>query len=163
MICEFRTQFEKPERVIAESGDAVKEEFVGRYDDRGHLVLEPAGQTNMYDMIQSHADSVDINILMQRYANGELDVLQRVQSMYADVTDMPKTMADLLNKVKAGEEQFNALPLEIRALFNHSMSEWLATAGSPEWLEKMGIGEPDIPTPSTADKADDLISPEEVS
>lgn len=126
-------------RIKAVTGDPVKDEFIGRYDDRGHLQLVSSGKTNLYEFIQSHADSVDINILMAKFRNGDTEALTRVQGIYADISDMPKTMADLLNKVKAGEDAFMALDVETRGLFNHSLAQWLASAGTPEWCEKMGL------------------------
>lgn len=135
----WKDAFERNPRTIAESGSPEKDEFIGRYDDRGHLVLEPTGKTNLYEFIQSNADSVDINIIMSKAQNGDPTVLTRVQGVYADITDMPKTMADLLNKVKAGEDAFNGLDVDIRAAFNHSLTEWMATAGTADWCEKMGL------------------------
>lgn len=135
----FRTQFDEKPRYVADSGKAIKEEFVGRYDDKGRVVLVPNGTTNMYEYIQSFADSVDINVLLAKYKNGDVEALSRVQGMYADISDMPKTLADMLNKLKAGEEAFASLDVETRAKFNHNISEWFATAGSEEWFNKMGV------------------------
>lgn len=145
----FRTQFDDKPRYVADSGKAIKEEFVGRYDDKGRVVLVPNGTTNMYEYIQSYADSVDINVLLAKYKNGDIEALSRVQGMYADISDMPKTLADMLNKLKAGEEAFASLDVETRAKFNHNISEWFATAGSDEWFEKMGVSvePPVIETP----------------
>lgn len=151
----FTTKFDDHGRILSHPGVGVKDNFVGRYDDHGRVVLEPSGQTDMYAFIQSHADSVDINILLQRYKNGEIDVLNKVQSYYADITDLPKTFADVLNTVKAGEDAFAALPVETRALFNHSMSEWLATMGSKDWCDKMDLEyvEPEPPKKKSKKKA----------
>ncbi len=135
----WKDPFGSHSRIRAVVGEPVKEEFVGRYDDRGHLQLVPSGKTNLYEFIQSNADSVDINILMSKFKNGDVDVLSRVQGVYADITDMPKTMADLLNKVKAGEDAFMSLDVETRGLFDHSLAQWLASAGTPEWCDKMGL------------------------
>lgn len=151
MLSEFRTPFVDHDRIVSPSGDAIKEEFVGRYDKLGRIELISNGETDMYSFIQSHADSVDINVLMERYKNGDTAALQRVQGIYTDVTNMPRTMADLLNLVKDGEDTFKSLDVDVRAAFNHSLSEWLATAGSPEWFEKMGLSVSDdgevIPSP----------------
>ncbi len=135
----WKDPFGSRSRVKAVVGGPEKDEFVGRYDDRGHLQLVPSGKTNLYEFIQSYADSVDINILMSKYKNGDAEALTRVQGVYADISDMPKTMADLLNKVKAGEDAFMALDVETRALFDHSLAQWLASAGTPDWCEKMGL------------------------
>lgn len=156
----WKDLFVRQPRVRSQAGDFEKEEFIGRYDDRGHLCLEPTGKTNLYEFIQSFADSVDINIIMSKAQNGDPTVLSRVQGVYADISDMPKTMADLLNKVKAGEDAFNDLDVDIRAAFNHSLSEWMATAGTAEWCEKMGL-EYIAPEPkkSRKKKVDPVLEP----
>lgn len=39
---------------------------------------------------------------------------------------MPKTYAEMLNTLISAENQFNSLPLEERAKFDHSFEKWLA-------------------------------------
>lgn len=141
----FRTMFEPRARIITESGKPEKDEFIGRFDKNGRVELVPNGKTNVYEFIQSFADSVDINVLLAKYKNGDTEALSRVQGMYADISDLPKTFADMLNKVKAGEDAFASLPAETRALFNNSVSEWFASVGNAEWFEKMGMDVPEPP------------------
>lgn len=143
----FRTKYEPRKRVITVSGSAEKDEFIGRYDKHGRVELVPNGKTNVYEFIQSFKDSVDINVLLAKYKNGDTEALSRVQGMYADISDLPKTFADMLNKVKAGEDAFASLPAETRALFNNSVSEWFASVGSADWFDKMGMEAPEPPTP----------------
>lgn len=139
MAVKFKSQFDPHERVISPAGEAVKDEFVGRYNKDGVIELVPNGQTDMYSFIQSHADSVDIYVLLNRYKNGDVAALERVQAVYADVTNMPRNMAELLNLVADGERTFMGLDVNVREQFNNSISEWLASAGSPEWFSKMGL------------------------
>lgn len=110
-----------------------------RYDDNGVLDLEVTGQENLYEFIQSHKESTDIHVLLTRFANGETDVLSRMQGFYADVSDMPKTYAEVLNAVIAGEETFARLPVEIKQRFDNSFAVWLASMDSPDFSERMGV------------------------
>lgn len=135
----FPTQYTKHERVHAHLGSPVRVLYGGRYDANGRVVLEEKGKENLYDYIQSFRDSVDLNVILARFANGETDALSKVQGFYADVTDFPKTMADALNRINECEEMFKSLPLEVRQKFDCSFEQFLSQSGSDDWLEKMGM------------------------
>lgn len=110
----------------------------------GTYELVESGRDDLYAAIQSHAESVDIHVILDRYARGDLAALSRVQGVYADVTGVPGTYAEMLNLVVAGEAQFNSLPLETRAKFDHSYAKWIAAMDNfSEWQKLMGIAQPD--------------------
>ena len=134
----FRTKY--GEKVIRESdpGSPMKEDFVATLDKDGFIQLEKVGEYSLYDEIQSHADSCDINLLYKRYVSGETDVLARTQGMYGDFTGMPKTYADMLNSVMAGERFFNALPIDVKNQFGNNFTHWMATLETDDWYRKMG-------------------------
>lgn len=138
---EFKTQYSPRKRIAAVSGSDVHVTFEPFYDDRGVLDLKESGVVNSYLDIQSHADSVDINLILARYNAGETDVLSQVQGFYADVTEMPRTYAECLNLGIQGERAFMQLPLEVRAKFNHSFEQFMAEIGSADFAEKMGVSE----------------------
>lgn len=135
----FDTQYSPRERIAAHPGNPIKTLYAGRYDANGRVVLEEKGTENLYDYIQSFADSVDINVILARFANGETDALSKAQGFYADVTDFPANMADALNRINQAEEMFMALPLEVRQKFDCSFEQFLSQSGSDDWLEKMGM------------------------
>lgn len=133
----FKTQFDKHDRIFQNPGSPVKVTYAPQYDKNGVLDLVVSGQENLYDYIQSFAESCDIHVLLDRYRDGDASVLSRVQGFYGDVTDMPKTYAEVLNSVIAGENAFMKLPVEIRAEFNHSFAEWMAAMDQPNFVERM--------------------------
>lgn len=135
----FPTQYTKHERVTACVGSPVRTVYGGRYDANGRVVLEIKGQENLYDFIQSFKDSVDINVILARFTNGDPEALSRAQGFYADVTSFPSNMADALNRINECEEMFKSLPLEVRQKFDCSFEQFLSQSGSAEWLEKMGM------------------------
>lgn len=146
----FRTQYSDRVPVRANVGSPVKITYGGHYDERGRVVLEEKGRENLYDFIQSHRDSVDINKILARFANGETDALSKVQGFYADVTSFPSNYAEALNRIQECEEMFRSLPVETRAKFNHNFAEFLASTGSQDFLEKLGMLKEDAP-PSPAE------------
>lgn len=135
----FDTQFSPRERIHPCSGSRVKTLYSGRYDANGRVVLEEKGTEDLYAYIQSFADSVDINVILARFANGDSEALSRAQGFYADVTDFPANMADALNRINQAEEMFKSLPLEVRQRFDCSFEQFLSQSGSDEWLSKMGF------------------------
>lgn len=125
-VLTFSHQYRPKERHLTNPGSGEKILYTAEYDSKGRLVLRESGKEDLYGYIQSHRDSVDIHVLLKRYQNGELDVMERTQGFYADVSDIPDTFAGILNVVRKGEEVFAKLPAEERSRYNNSFSEWLA-------------------------------------
>lgn len=135
----FDTQYTPHNRIAANSGSPVKVLYGGKYDANGRVILEKKGEENLYDYIQSFRDSVDLNVILARFSNGDVDALNKAQGFYADVTDFPKNMADALNRINQAEEMFKALPLETRQKFDCSFEQFLAQSGTEEWMAKLGF------------------------
>lgn len=127
----FDTQFSrKGQRVTAEVGSGMKPTYKMHVDDDGKRELRKSGEYNLYAEIQSYKDSVSIDYILSRFVNGDDSALSRVQGVYGDFTEMPKTMAELQQRVIDAENLFNQLPLDIRAQYNHSASEFFAQLDS---------------------------------
>ena len=135
----FDTQYTPHNRIAANSGSPVKVLYGGKYDANGRVILVKKGEENLYDYIQSFRDSVDLNVILARFTNGDVEALNKAQGFYADVTDFPKNMADALNRINQAEEMFKGLPLETRQKFDCSFEQFLAQSGSEDWLNKMGF------------------------
>lgn len=146
-MSKFDTQYDKRAPVFQEPGSPVRIVYSPRYSEDGVLDLVETGRENLYEYIQSHKESTDIHVLLDRFANGEEDVLQRIQGFYGDVTSMPKTYAEVLNAVIAGEETFARLPIEVKNRFNNSFSEWLTAMDKPDFAQRMGVSPVDQVTP----------------
>lgn len=135
----FITQYDARERTVSNPGDPIHITYAGHYDEKGRVVLEESGRENIYDQIQSYAESCDIHVLMNRYLNGDVSALSKAQGQFLDVTNFPKTYADMLNFVNDMEKQFMSLPAQVRSEFGNSFSEYLAASGSPDFMERLGI------------------------
>lgn len=144
----FATQYDAHERVTAAVGTRELPEYSSRYNDLGILELVPTGVRNIYAQIQSHKDSCDIGQILSRFANGDAGALTKVQGIYADVTGMPTTYAELLNKVNDGKQIFEALPVSVRAKFGHDFGRFMASIGSPEFFDAMQDVVPDTRIPA---------------
>lgn len=145
----FRSQYDPHSRVLQEPGSQVKTLYGPVFDKQGHMSLEEIGHENIYDYIQSHADSVDIHVILKQFEAGDPSVLSRVQGAYGDFTQMPKTFAEALNTMIAAEQYFNSLPVETRAQFGHNFNQFIASMDAPDFTSRMGI-DPIPDTPQTA-------------
>lgn len=147
---QFRTQYDNHDRVYVHPGDPEKLTYTPQIDEHGHMELVVSGKENVYDYIQSHADSVDIHVILARFQRGDVSALSRVQGFYGDFMNVPKSYAELLNSVIRGEEYFMSLPVSVREKFGHNFNSWLVTAGSPDWLQAMGLPSSDSLSTSAA-------------
>lgn len=142
-MIQFENQFREHKHFLTGVGSREKITYEARYNPKGQLELHEKGKEDWYGYIQSHKDSVDIHVLLERFQRGDVDVLNRVQGFYGDITSMPSTFADALNIVRASEDFFNSLPVDERAKYNHNFSEFLASFDSPDNLRRLFPG-PDV-------------------
>lgn len=135
----FETQYRDPKSFNSCVGDREVIDYAPEYDENGDWHLIETGKHSLYDEIQSHKDSVDINKILRRFEAGEVDVLQKVQGVYGDFSDVPSNFAELLNTVDRGREMFDSLPIEIKEKFGQNFVAFMQSFGSPDWLDKMGM------------------------
>lgn len=130
-------------RFYSEVGERQKMKHHARYDDNGCVVLVEDGYDDLYAAIQSFAPSVDVHVILKRFVNGDASALSKRQGIYADLTGMPKTYAELLNTVNDLERQFLELPVDVREKFGNSFAQYAAQIGTPDYFQALGI----VPAP----------------
>lgn len=134
-----KTQYANRERVLTNPGNPIKQLYSGSYNERGQVELKEDGTEDLYAFIQSFAESTDIHAILKRFESGEVDVLEKVQGFYGDITEMPRTYAEALQRIADSEKVFMSLPVEVRAKFGHSFSEFLAQSQDADFLDKLGV------------------------
>lgn len=158
----FPTMYRERISFFSNPGSRIHEILSPVFDRNGHLTLEVSGEENIYDQIQSHKDSCDIHVLMKQYVQGDMEALSRRQAVFADVTEMPKSYAEMLQAMITAEQYFNSLPVEVRAKFNHSVNEFIAGMDKEDFFEKLGkVPKPDSASDSAPDSASDSASASE--
>lgn len=135
----FRTQFDPHDRVICRSGSATAPVYELNFDEDGKKELIETGRINTYERIQSWKESCDLKSILARFANGDISALNRNTPIFGDFTFAPSTLADYYNRINQAEQEFYKLPLDVRAKFNHSPSEYFCSMGTPEFASIMGI------------------------
>lgn len=154
----FYTQYDARDRIMSHPGNPIKQLYAGSYNERGQVELKEDGTEDLYAFIQSFAESTDIHSILKRYQNGEVDVLEKVQGFYGDITEMPHTYAEALQRIADSEKVFMSLPVEVRAKFGHSFSEFLAASQEADFLDRLGV-KPDEQPASEPVASETVVQP----
>lgn len=126
----FRTQFSERVKVITASGDPIKKVFSPRWREDGNLELVETGSINIYDEIQSHKDSVDINVLLAKYAKtGDLEILNKATTQFMDVSGLPTSIVGFYNLVEDGRRLYDGLPADEKSKYNNSFENFIFQFG----------------------------------
>ena len=102
---EFRTQFDKRPRYNCEPGSPIKDILAGEYNKQKQLVVVKKGEENLYAYINSFADSVDINVLLARFANGDKEALLQRAGAYIDISSLPTNINDFIELSRNPDHQ----------------------------------------------------------
>lgn len=125
----FRTQFErKPVKSV--SGDRFVITYKPQYTETGALDLVESGKIDVYEQIQSYRESCDLQVILQRFQNGDVSALNQRLPYFADVSEMPTSLSGFLQLYKDAENEFANFPAELRAKFNNSPTEFFASLDS---------------------------------
>lgn len=120
-------------------GSRIEKVVSMRILDTGEEDFYVSAETNIYMKIQAHKDECDLEkLLITCTQTGDLSLINKKQPVYMNLEEMPDNFFDAYKKIKEEEQKFNELPAEIREKFNNNFSEYLATAGSKNWLRKTG-------------------------
>lgn len=77
-------------------------------------------------IIDSFRESTDIHNIMARIQAGDINLLNAKKGFFADVTEMPKTYAEMLDLIEKGKYFFNRLPAEIKEQYNNDFNQFFA-------------------------------------
>lgn len=139
MSCFRMSVYEKIDRVPTASGSPEKPGFKLFIDEKGRRTLKENGKIDIYAQIQSHKESVDINYILARFANGDTSALSKVQGVYGDFTNIPTSLNELQNRIVDAERLFYQLPLETREQFEHNPSIFYSSIGTEAFERVLGI------------------------
>lgn len=133
----FRTLYSERIRFTTTPGDPIKKTYSPKWREDGNFELVETGTINIYDEIQSHKDSVDINILLAKYAKtGDLNILNKARTEFMDVAGLPTSIVGFYNLVEDGRRIFDGLPVEEKQKYNHSFENFIFTFGKSKSEDK---------------------------
>lgn len=135
----FRTQYAPHSRVFCRCGTDTAPVYELNYDEDGKKDLVETGRINTYERIQSWKESCDLKTILAKFANGDVSALNRNAPIYGDFTLAPSTLADYYNRINKAEAEFYKLPVDVRAKFDHSPSEYFCSMGTESFAARLGI------------------------
>lgn len=143
-------------RSPSDSGERFKIKYSAYYDKEGRLNLEEVGKEDIYDYIQSFADSCDLNLLMERVkATGDDSLISRVQGVYMDASELPDNWPAVMNAINKGREGFEKLPTDFKELYGNDFVQFV-TNFDPSIFGDMGTVRPDPVVPDQVDTTEDV-------
>lgn len=106
-------------------------------DGRRKLVKD--NSKPIYEMIQASREQCEIERIVRRALNGDVSVINAVEGQYIDITGAPKSLAHAQQIIINAKNDFEKLDAETKKKFDNNVEIFIATAGSKEWCDKLGI------------------------
>lgn len=160
MTVRIYSSYDKRPCKVAPAGSRFAEDISLKYDERGNRIFYSKGKIDLYEKIQSFKDECNLELIVARCtASGDFSPLQRVQGFYADVSKMPKNLAEVYSSVSTAQRIFSQLPQDVASKFSN-FEDFLSSIGDEKRLAKIfGV---DPSTKSSADISSAKISDKEV-
>lgn len=125
-----------PNIYVSDPGERYKQEYIGDVNLDGSISLVPSGKIDLWELHNAGRDACDINKIVQRFQNGDLTVLNRVQGSYADLAGVPTDIRSMTEIVHRLEHGFDILPADVKSKFG-TFSNFIDMYGSAEFAEIM--------------------------
>ena len=139
-MSKFFTAFNRPKAEKSELGSPIAKTYEYIIDKKtGRKVCVPAGETNIYEMIQASAESCKIENIIKRATNGDLSGLNVRNAQYLDLTEAPTNLMEMQNMIIKATQEFEKLPIEIKNKFGNSAEEYISKYGGEEWAKALNL------------------------
>lgn len=120
-------------------GNKLKMTYYGKVLEDGNIELIEDSLVNTDDEIDSYREESEIENIIARVNAGDVGLLNARSGEYIDCVGMPKSYAEVLQKVIDGKTIFDKLPVEIKQRFDNDFNQWFAQMGNEDWYEKSGF------------------------
>lgn len=107
----------------------------------GRRKLIPDNPKPIYEMIQASREQCEIERIVKRALNGDTSALNAMEGQYLDITGAPKSLAHAQQIIINAKRDFDQLDAETKKKFDNNVEIFIATAGSKDWCDKLGITE----------------------
>lgn len=138
---EFRIPYVTYENEPTPTGEEIEIHCREAIDENGNRYPIEDVKVNIWEKIQESAESCDIKNILRRAQMGDVTALNKIEGVYEDVVDAPKTLAEAQNFILQAKQDFEKLPVAVKRAFDNNVEQYIATFGSESWLEKTGIAD----------------------
>lgn len=133
---------ERTFQFVSNPGSPEKPVYHGKVLPSGEIELVYDGVENIQEYIDSFEQETNIENIITRVNNGEIDLLHSAAGAYVDTVGMPKTYAEILQTVIDGQRTFELLPVEVKERFGNDFNQWFAQMGDDDFMVKSGFVKP---------------------
>lgn len=137
----FRSAYSERVRKHAPAGSKIEIRHEYDVDKWGHKVLKKTRKVDVYSIIQSHKDETDIEKIIRRATEGDINALNVINATYQDITEAPKNLLEQQNMILKKKIEFEKLPKDIKKAFDYDVNNYIGElVDNPEsWAEKTGL------------------------
>lgn len=128
-----------------ENGSKMHNTYQIKIDKTGHKTLHKTGESNWYEKTQAALEDTLIENILMKASMGDMSALNRIEGKFLDTTEMPTNLAEAQRAMYRLRTEFEKLPVEIRAQFDHSPEVFINEYGTERFFEKMGMIDRRIP------------------
>lgn len=126
-----------PDSFVSVAGERFKTEYVGEPDEFGVIQLIPVGKTDLVELHQRDAEANDVNVLYQRFCNGDVTAFSQRQGTYMDVLGLPRDLRGMYDLVQNFRTAYDNLPSEKKDLY--TFEQFIENAGSEQWIKDFAM------------------------
>lgn len=135
-----------PSLFVSQSGSFETPALEARLRPDGSYGIEQVGMVDTWNQIQACRASTDMSLILSRYMAGDTSALSRSQGFYGDVSEMPENMHEALSIMLRAQQDFDALPLEVRERFGMDVYRYISELGTPGFADKLKVSSKDSST-----------------
>lgn len=122
----FFSRSSRPVSTPSPAGTRFYPDYKRKLQEDGTFILEAAGEIDLYAHIQALAGGLDVYSLIDTYRRtGDPSVISNQKGAYIDVTNHPRTLAELEQFRLDSRDAFYSLPVAVRDLFGHSFEAFI--------------------------------------
>ena len=145
-----------PNAFVSNPGERWKPEYIGEPDEDGVIQLVEVGKTDLVELHQRDAFCNDVNVLYERFCNGDVSAFSQVQGSYMDVLGMPRDLRGMYDLVEDFRKSYNNLAPELKE--KYTFEQFIDKAGSEQWLKDFAVPAPspastEAPAPAGSESA----------
>lgn len=159
----IKSRFDRPATIPAPKCPKDEQRYIEKIDKNGHSYLVAGELVPFYENMQKFKDDCDVYKILQRYENGDPDVIEKLSAkggQFGDFSDLPTDIIDIKNKLNSAESLFNSLPLEDREACGNNVNVFLSnlTKGIlPKSLQKMLAPQSQVETVQESTKLEQKV------
>ena len=88
-----------PDSFQSNPGERFKPEYIGEPDEYGIITLVEVGKTDLVELHNRDADLNNVNVLYQRFCNGDISALSQVQGSFIDAIGLPRDLRGMYDTI----------------------------------------------------------------